>query len=76
MLQLWNVTLMEYNVGEFLSLLQLGKFMRKTSMLYTKLSNINERQCQYEIDGLSYVVQSIFSWNGRIVALSCIAANT
>jgi hypothetical protein len=23
-----------------------------------------------------YVVQSIISWNGRIVALSCIAANT
>jgi hypothetical protein len=46
MLQLWNVTLMEYNVGEFLSLLQLGKFIGKTSMLYTKISNINERQCQ------------------------------
>jgi hypothetical protein len=40
MLQLWNVTLMEYNVGEFLSIMQLGKFIRKTSMLYTKLSNI------------------------------------
>jgi hypothetical protein len=41
MQQLWNVTLKEYNVGEFLSILQLSN-IRKTSMLYTKLSNINE----------------------------------
>jgi hypothetical protein len=38
MQQLWNITLKEYNVGEFLSILQLSN-IRKTSMLYTKLSN-------------------------------------
>jgi hypothetical protein len=41
MLQLWNVTLMEYNVGEFLSIMQLGKFIREASMLYTKLSKLH-----------------------------------